>query len=133
MGFESSRIARRRLAALASSDSRVHEALAPASFPGLFDDEFSASEAQSPIETQQSGALMSQLDQLARDIVNSPGAGGALIAAFAEQTRALTLVVEAAKRAGENPLPTTVLNIAQKALESHGTFAEHIPVHMPQL
>ena len=35
MGFESSRVARRRLASLAATNERVLEALSPSSFPGL--------------------------------------------------------------------------------------------------
>ena len=35
MGFESSRVARRRLASLAATNDRVQEALSPSSFPGL--------------------------------------------------------------------------------------------------
>ncbi len=50
-------------------------------------------------------ALVRHLDDLAQDIVAVPGAGGALLAAFAAQARALSMVVEAAKRAGGSPWP----------------------------
>src|SRR5215216_5605999 len=36
VGFESSRVTRRRLASLAATNEEVQEALAPSSFPGLF-------------------------------------------------------------------------------------------------
>ena len=63
-----------------------------------------------------SAALAQQLDDLAQDIVATPGAGGALLAAYAAQARALSMVVEAARRAGAAPLPTAVLLAAQEAL-----------------
>lgn len=63
-------------------------------------------------------ALVQQLDDLAQDIVSTPGAGGALLAAYAAQARALSMVVEAARRAGASPLPTAVLLAAQEALSA---------------
>ncbi|MBY0489505.1 MAG: hypothetical protein K2R93_06660 [Gemmatimonadaceae bacterium] len=128
MGFESSEVARRRLAVLAASNDRVQEALAPSTFPGMGlgggDREVrptyhregvpATSVAASPVPT--SPALVQQLDDLAQDIVATPGAGGALLAAYAAQARALSMVVEAAKRAGAAPLPTAVLLAAQEAL-----------------
>ena len=62
-----------------------------------------------------SNALVQELDELAQDIVSTPGAGGALLAAYAAQARALSLVVEAARR-GQHSLPATVLAAAQAAL-----------------
>ncbi len=63
-------------------------------------------------------ALARQLESLARDIVATPGAGGALLAAYAAQARALLLVVEAARRGGQSPLPQAVLEAAQEALDT---------------
>jgi hypothetical protein len=62
------------------------------------------------------------LDLLAHDIMNTPGAGGALIAAYAAQARALSMVVEAARRAGSGPLPASVLAAAQDALATPSPF-----------
>jgi hypothetical protein len=59
---------------------------------------------------------MHHLDELACEIVSTPGAGGALLAAYAAQARALSMVVEAALRAGDAPLPPSVLQAAQAAL-----------------
>lgn len=130
MGFESSEVARRRLAVLAATNAAVREAIAPASFPGT-----SAGAAASPTPSRvvrsrrtaaataeaaapASPALARQLEDLAQDIVAIPGAGGALLAAYAAQARALSLVVEAARRAGASPLPTAVLLAAQEALSA---------------
>ncbi len=135
MGFESSQVARRRLAALASSNGRVQEALSTSTFPGFWG---SSSQHESnhdrevPLSSlaesgasqgacdgaSHGGALVRHLDDLAQDIVSVPGAGGALLAAYAAQARALSMVVEAAKRAGSSPLPASVLMAAQNALLS---------------
>ena len=128
MGFESSRIARRRLAALATTNDRVQEALSPSHFPGLFaDKEVALSEVDVlPADAKHAGtvsALARQLDLLAQEIVATPGAGGALLAAYAAQARALTMVIEAARRAGDHPLPQSVVVAAQEALEAPGILA----------
>jgi hypothetical protein len=128
VGFESSRIARRRLAALASTNDRVHEALSPSTFPGLFEDREARSDSEVAIVVDQempgtSGALARQLDVLAQEIVATPGAGGALLAAYAAQARALTMVIEAARRAANGPLPQSVITAAQDALEGPGILA----------
>lgn len=123
MGFESSQVARRRLAALASSNGRVQEALSASAFPGFWG---STSHQESSQDREVSltqgathgGALARHLDHLAQDIVAIPGAGGALLAAYAAQARALSLVVEAAKRSGGSPLPASVLMAAQDALSA---------------
>ncbi|QJR35396.1 hypothetical protein [Gemmatimonas groenlandica] len=127
MGFESSQVARRRLAALASSNGRVQEALSASTFPGFWgtsshqdasqDREVSLSAGTTP-GSAHGGALVRHLDDLAQDIVAIPGAGGALLAAYAAQARALSMVVEAAKRAGGSPLPASVLMAAQDALSA---------------
>jgi hypothetical protein len=124
VGFESSRIARRRLAALAATNDRVHEALTPTNYPGLFDgeplmprDDLEALHPD-PSSSSTMTSLARQLDELAQDIVSTPGAGGALLAAYAAQARALTMVIEAARRAGSNPLPPSVLSAAQNALHT---------------
>lgn len=104
MGFESSQMARRRMAVLAASNGRVQDALSADLSP------------VAPPTT--STALARQLDALAHEIVATPGAGGALLAAYAAQARALALILEAAKRAGTSPLPAAVLATAQEALEA---------------
>lgn len=123
MGFESSQVARRRLAALASSNGRVQEALSASAFPGIWgtsSHQDSSRDREVPLSAgaAQSGALVRHLDDLAQDIVAIPGAGGALLAAYAAQARALSMVVEAAKRAGGSPLPASVLMAAQDALSA---------------
>ena len=128
MGFESSRAARRRLAAIAATNQRVQEALSPASFPGFFT-EAEQDEASLHMQAEQASSsvrtvlLHEQLDVLAHDIVATPGAGGALLAAYAAQARALMMVVEAARRAAGAPLPLAVLNAAEAALSSPNAFA----------
>ena len=117
MGFESSHMARRRLASLAMSNRRVNEALAvaslnesPQSFHDLGHYELPAC---GPTGAQ---ALALELEALAQDIVATPGAGGALLASFAEQTRVLQLVVQAARRSPGLPLPADVLQAVQGAV-----------------
>ena len=112
MGFESSRTARRRLASIAASNPRVREALSPSAFDGFLLEEHPVSEG--PLTSP----LQLQLDILAQDIVSTPGAGGALLAAYAAQARALTLVVEASRRAAGEPLPAAVVSAAEAALAS---------------
>lgn len=127
MGFESSRAARRRLAAVAATNSRVQEALSSSSFPGFFGESQSDFQATPAVEVASQPApasdLHDQLDLLAHDIITTPGAGGALLAAYAAQARALTLVVEAARRAGGAPLPPAVLHAAEAALSTPTTLA----------
>ena len=128
VGFESSRAARRRLAAIAATNQRVQEALSPSSFPGFFTEsqqqeesrQVQAEQASSSVRTVE---LHEQLDVLAHDIVATPGAGGALLAAYAAQARALMMVVEAARRAAGAPLPVAVLNAAEAALSSPSALA----------
>jgi adenine/guanine phosphoribosyltransferase-like PRPP-binding protein len=113
------------LAVLAASNDRVQEALAPSTFPGLG---MTMASRDDRLERRQDSAvgvaagapaaLVQQLDDLAQDIVSTPGAGGALLAAYAAQARALSMVVEAARRAGASPLPTAVLLAAQEALSA---------------
>ena len=128
MGFESSQVARRRLAALAATNERIQEALAPSQFPGLNGGEKGASLGHRADRPDAVGgpasntALVQHLDLLAHDIMSTPGAGGALIAAYAAQARALSMVVEAARRAGAGPLPATVLAAAQEALTAPSPF-----------
>lgn len=118
MGFESSQMARRRLAALAATNSRIQEALAPSGFPGLTPPTQARPERSEPMIGSSTAALAEHLDTLAHDIIATPGAGGALLAAYAAQARALSMVVEAAKRAGSAPLPAAVITAAQEALAS---------------
>ena len=131
VGFESSRAARRRLAAVAATNNRVQEALSPSAFPGLFGlessarfiEQTSARHSEPTVHASAPNALARQLESLARDIVATPGAGGALLAAYAAQARALLLVVEAARRGGQAPLPQAVLAAAQEALETPAQLA----------
>lgn len=126
MGFESSRAARRRLAAVAATNKRVQEALSPSAFPGFFRDQSQEDLldlGQPTSSVTHTSELQLELDELAQDIVSTPGAGGALLAAYAAQARALTMVVEAAKRAGSSPLPAAVLLAAEAALSSPSAFA----------
>ncbi len=127
MGFESSRAARRRLAAIAATNQRVQEALSASTFPGFFGDTQYDAELDQPIETTVEVApatdLHDQLDLLAHDIIATPGAGGALLAAYAAQARALTMVVEAARRAAGAPLPASVVQAAEVALNTPGALS----------
>lgn len=141
MGFESSRVARRRLASLAATNDRVHEALSPSSFPGLAAGnagvfpalvaeplaDMPATASRSPdLSTRRSTvsatngpvaqALVQELDELAQDIVSTPGAGGALLASYAAQARALSMILEASRRSTTGALPASVLLAAQAAL-----------------
>lgn len=123
MGFESSQVARRRLAAAAMRDRRVQEALLVDGAPSLSPaplmvtsgepavvEPFLDATAWGPngVSTGDGPSLALILDDLAVDILETPGAGGALIEAFAEQSRVLQLVVEALERAPGQPLPGPV-------------------------
>ena len=83
MGFESSRAARRRLAAVAATNRRVQEALSSSTFPGFFGDTQQDVDLSHHTEqanaTMESSDLHDQLDVLAQDIIATPGAGGALL------------------------------------------------------
>lgn len=122
MGFESSRAARRRLAAVAATNQRVQEALSAATFPGFFGEtQYEATIEHTPepiVQSAPATELHDQLDLLAHDIIATPGAGGALLVAYAAQARALTMVVEAAKRAAGAPLPIAVVHAAEAALSA---------------
>jgi hypothetical protein len=126
VGFESSRAARRRLAAIAATNKRVQEALSPQAFPGFWESDSEVDQALERADaaraSQNVSELQSQLDVLAHDIVATPGAGGALLAAYAAQARALTMVVEAARRSSGSPLPAAVLHAAEAALSSPTSF-----------
>ncbi|MFO0096192.1 MAG: hypothetical protein ACK54K_18030 [Gemmatimonadaceae bacterium] len=122
MGFESSLVARRRLAARAATKHCIQEALDPQGFPPLHATPVGRSEPMGGPFPASATALVQQLDHLAHDIMATPGAGGALIAAYAAQARALTLVVEAAQRAGSAPLPASVIAAARDALAANASF-----------
>lgn len=130
MGFESSHMARRRLATLAMSNRRVQDALStrphgtlaasladvamapqPSQFGG---DRMTA--PPSGAEHDSAAALALELESLAQDIADTPGAGGALLATFAEQARVLQLVAQAAQRAPGAPLPADVLAAVHAAV-----------------
>ena len=141
MGFESSQVARRRLAAAAMRDRRVQEALvvggapplhpalameaaaAPTSIASLLDaPAWGATEAGladvglADVGTADGPSLALVLDDLAVDILDTPGAGGALLEAFAEQSRVLRMVVEALERAPERPLPAPVADAVRRVV-----------------
>ncbi len=123
MGFESSQMARRRLAAQAASNRAVEEALAPSAFPGFggTDEQPIAASPASTVGASSSmhAALSRQFEDLAYDIMLTPGAGAALLAAYTAQARALTLVSEAARRHDGAPLPEAVLEAVREALLTH--------------
>lgn len=115
MGFESAHAARRRLATLAMNNEHVHEALAPSSFGNL--ELHRIGQSQTKPDTTSSAGIVNHLDQLAQDIVATPGAGGALLVAFAAQARALALVMEAAVRTQNSAgLPAEVMAAVQNAM-----------------
>ena len=116
MGFESSQVARRRLAALAGSKEQIQDALVQEPFPGFGADHLVPPAASPMPADMPSAGLVQHLDLLAKDILGTPGAGGALLASYAAQARALRLVLEAARRAGSTPLPASVIAAAQDAL-----------------
>ncbi|MEO7998660.1 MAG: hypothetical protein ABI852_14520 [Gemmatimonadaceae bacterium] len=137
VGFESAYAARRRLAMVAITNEHVHEVLAPAGFSGLTlerntDGPNASDHSRSTVESHKNEQLSAStlperaesergvaahLDQLAQEIVSTPGAGGALLVAFAAQARALSLVVEAARRThGAAGLPAEVMAAVQNAL-----------------
>lgn len=114
MGFESSHVARRRLAAAAMCNRRVHEALATIT-PSAHVAEPDAEPVARP--------LAEALETLALDIADTPGAGGALLATFAEQVRVLRLVAEVLDRTPDAPLPPAVATAVRAALRQ-ATFAD---------
>jgi hypothetical protein len=119
VGFESSHVARRRLAAAAMSNQRVQEALAlftPAAEP----QPAPADLAHVDVPRADAG-LANTLETLAVDIVDTPGAGGALLLSFAEQVRALRLVAEALDRMPDAPLPPAIGQAVRSAL-AQATF-----------
>lgn len=114
MGFESSDVARRRLAATAMSNQWVQDALILTGRDSPWSD--GASEFGRSALAGSGGVLAGSLELLAQDIADTPGAGGALLAAFAEQVRALRLVAEAADRAPGTPLPASILAAVRSAI-----------------
>lgn len=130
MGFESSHVARRRLAAAAMSNRRVQEALAlftPAAEAHSAPADVARADAPRAEAPRTEAALASTLETLAIDIVDTPGAGGALLLSFAEQVRALRLVAEALDRMPDAPLPPAIGHAVRCAL-AHATFASPIAV-----
>ena len=115
MGFESAYAARRRLAVLARGVEGLDDSLTPSLFAGY--EAASAAPALSEVAMVPHADGVNHLDELAQDIVSTPGAGGALLAAFAAQARALSMVLEAARRTqGASSLPDDVVNAVQAAL-----------------
>jgi hypothetical protein len=123
VGFESAHAARRRLAVLAMSNEHVHEALGTAS-SSPHELQRSVPKPSLKFESNTPAAVVNHLDQLAKDIVATPGAGGALLVAFAAQARALSLVAEAALRTqGAAALPAEVMAAVQNALRAPAPMA----------
>ncbi len=121
VGFESSHMARRRLASMAMSNQRVQEALVTA-LPESPDE--AATEVAAALAGHDSArALSVELELLAQDIAATPGAGGALLASFAEQSRVLQLVVQAVQRAPGAPLPADVMLAVHAAVHGAGHSA----------
>lgn len=122
MGFESAHMARRRLAMVAMSKETVHEALAAASYTNLSLErggDQNGDRVKSSGFTDVPRSVAEHLEALAHNIVATPGAGGALLLAFAEQSRALSLVMEASARTnGAATLPAEVLAAVQHALRT---------------
>lgn len=98
MGFESSEMARWRLASVVTADESVCDALVP-SAPAPFD----------------------ALDRLGRDLLDAPGAAAGLLTAFGASTRALQLVWELHARGGI-ALPADVVAALRQALRSVDTM-----------
>jgi hypothetical protein len=107
VGFESPFAARRRLA-----DAMTTRVDCFSASPGP------AALALADVERPVPISIDGELDRLASDILDAPGAGGALLAAFAAQARALSLVAEAASRAPHAPLPADVLGRVRDAIRS---------------
>jgi hypothetical protein len=103
VGFESAQVARRRLALLAARMEEVQVAVAgePAARTGAQD---VAAGPYAPLE------------ELARDILGTPGAGSALLAAYASQARALALVLEVIQRSERPALPASVVQAVRQAM-----------------
>lgn len=133
MGFESAYAARRRLALVAESNEYVQQvvqdALAPetlqAATPALRMEDTKMTVRVTGTDSGRLGDVaptapaVNHLDELAHDILATPGAGGALLAAFAAQARALSLVMEAARRTqGAAALPAEVMMAVQSALQT---------------
>lgn len=122
MGFESTHAARRRLAMVAMSNEHVHQALGSVTF--CTPDSKRALSSQPQFESTAPPGVVNHLDQLAQDIMATPGAGGALLVAFAAQARALSLVLEAARRSTDAAaLPAEVLAAVQNALRAPAPLA----------
>ncbi|MEP6834449.1 MAG: hypothetical protein ABJB74_13720 [Gemmatimonas sp.] len=114
MGFESAYAARRRLALVAESNQFVQEAV----LDGLAPARVEAVRVESG-KPEAVCDVAAHLDQLAIEIMATPGAGGALLVAFAAQSRALSLVMEAARRTQNAAgLPTEVMLAVQNALRT---------------
>ena len=115
MGFESAYAARRRLALVAESNEFVQEAVSDGLAPA---GRVEAIRAES-VKNEGARDVAEHLDQLAHEIMATPGAGGALLVAFAAQARALSLVMEAVRRTqGAATLPAEVMTAVQNALRA---------------
>ena len=103
MGFESAQVARRRLALLAAHKEEVQMAMAG---------EQGVREGRGNLALRPAGPL----EELARDILGTPGAGSALLAAYASQARALALVLEVIQRSERHALPASVVQAVRQAM-----------------
>ena len=111
MGFESAQVARRRLALLAARKEEVQ--LAMAGKHGTGDSAYDgAGDGARDLAARQDAPL----EELARDILGTPGAGSALLAAYASQARALALVLEVIQRSERPALPASVVQAVRQAM-----------------
>lgn len=103
MGFESAQVARRRLALLATRKAEVQVAMAGEG-GGRDRGRDGAAAPHGPLE------------ELAREILGTPGAGSALLAGYASQARALALVLEVIQRSERHALPASVVQAVRQAM-----------------
>lgn len=107
---------------MAMSNRRVQDALLAMTPPGEETDPFCPEPSISG-----GSALALELETLARDIVSTPGAGGALLAAYAEQARVLQLVAQAAARSPHAPLPAQVRLAVDSAVQATRHLESPLP------
>lgn len=105
MGFEPVQVARRRLALVAAQRLDVQVAL-----------DGDAPNGAAPNGVALPRAPLAPLEELAREILDTPGAGSALLAAYASQARALALVLEVVHRSEHPPLPLSVVHAVRQAM-----------------
>lgn len=108
MGFESSEMARWRLASLVSADDTLGH---------LVCDALSEPADVKPADVPEPRTPLSALDILGRDALDTPGIGANFLAAYAAQTRAIRLVWELQQRGGA-ALPADVVAALRQAMRA---------------